>query len=174
MRNVWIGSVVMRELVMGRVWPGAGRGVACGFARRRVGLDGTGDVLQRRARCVVLHMAAGFRTPRVHMRGCNGVGGERTCRLGVLREAAVIGRQALVRIMAALLPRPWSRRMARERNRDFPGNKSDLPSKPCVVCGRTMIWRRAWAKHWTEVLYCSERCRRDKAGAARLAAARDA
>ena len=50
--------------------------------------------------------------------------------------------------------------MAPTRNRDFAGNKSYLPSKPCAVCGRTMTWRKAWARTWDDVKYCSERCRR--------------
>lgn len=41
----------------------------------------------------------------------------------------------------------------------FRGNKAALPAKPCVACGRLMSWRRAWAKNWAEVKYCSERCR---------------
>jgi hypothetical protein len=45
----------------------------------------------------------------------------------------------------------------------FHGNKAALPSKPCVACGRDMSWRRSWAKNWTEVKYCSEACRRNKA-----------
>lgn len=44
----------------------------------------------------------------------------------------------------------------------FKGNKSHLPSKPCTVCGRTMSWRKAWAKNWDQVLYCCEACRRRK------------
>jgi len=47
----------------------------------------------------------------------------------------------------------------------FAGNKAYLPSKPCAVCGRTMTWRKAWAKTWEEVRYCSERCRRQKRAA---------
>ncbi|MDE2271214.1 MAG: DUF2256 domain-containing protein [Xanthomonadaceae bacterium] len=47
------------------------------------------------------------------------------------------------------------------------GNKASLPSKPCAVCGRPMSWRRAWAKHWNEVRYCSAACRRRKTGARR-------
>lgn len=47
------------------------------------------------------------------------------------------------------------------------GNKSFLPQKPCLQCGRPMTWRRAWAKNWAEVKYCSDRCRR----AARLSGA---
>jgi hypothetical protein len=45
----------------------------------------------------------------------------------------------------------------------FKGNKSTLPSKPCVACGRPMSWRKAWAKNWDQVRYCSEACRRKKA-----------
>ena len=45
---------------------------------------------------------------------------------------------------------------------DFKGNKSHLPSKPCTVCGRPVSWRKAWAKNWEQVLYCSEACRRNK------------
>ncbi|KPN20439.1 hypothetical protein AO715_11280 [Xanthomonas sp. Mitacek01] len=48
------------------------------------------------------------------------------------------------------------------RRSGFAGNKAYLPSKPCAVCGRTMTWRKAWAKTWDEVRYCSERCRRQK------------
>ena len=44
----------------------------------------------------------------------------------------------------------------------FKGNKSHLPSKPCAVCGRPMSWRKAWAKNWDTVLYCSEACRKNK------------
>ena len=47
----------------------------------------------------------------------------------------------------------------------FRGNKARLPHKPCAVCGRPMAWRRAWAKNWAEVKYCSDACRRAKAGA---------
>lgn len=47
----------------------------------------------------------------------------------------------------------------------FKGNKAHLPSKPCAVCGRPMTWRRAWAKNWDEVRYCSEACRRRKGAA---------
>ena len=46
--------------------------------------------------------------------------------------------------------------------RGFKGNKAFLPSKPCAVCGREMSWRKAWAKNWDSVLYCSEACRKRK------------
>ncbi|WP_370225402.1 DUF2256 domain-containing protein [Pararhodobacter marinus] len=37
--------------------------------------------------------------------------------------------------------------------------KGDLPVKTCAQCGRPMVWRKAWAKTWDEVKYCSDRCR---------------
>ena len=44
----------------------------------------------------------------------------------------------------------------------FKGNKAALPSKPCLACGRAMSWRKAWAKNWAEVRYCSDACRKNK------------
>jgi hypothetical protein len=38
--------------------------------------------------------------------------------------------------------------------------KQNLPTKTCPVCGRPFTWRKKWARHWDEVVYCSERCRR--------------
>jgi hypothetical protein len=40
--------------------------------------------------------------------------------------------------------------------------KSDLPTKPCATCSRPFAWRKAWAKVWGEVRYCSDRCRKEK------------
>ncbi|QYK40100.1 MAG: DUF2256 domain-containing protein [Paracoccaceae bacterium] len=37
--------------------------------------------------------------------------------------------------------------------------KTDLPEKTCVTCGRPFTWRKAWAKVWNDVKYCSDRCR---------------
>ncbi|WP_083539390.1 DUF2256 domain-containing protein [Enterovibrio coralii] len=45
----------------------------------------------------------------------------------------------------------------------YKGNKSQLPSKVCVVCERPFSWRKKWERCWEEVKYCSERCRRAKA-----------
>lgn len=42
----------------------------------------------------------------------------------------------------------------------FKGNKQLLPTKPCVACGRDMVWRKSWAKNWAEVKYCSDACRK--------------
>jgi len=44
----------------------------------------------------------------------------------------------------------------------FKGNKAALPSKPCLGCGRPMSWRKAWAKNWAEVRYCSDACRKSR------------
>ncbi len=38
------------------------------------------------------------------------------------------------------------------------------PTKPCVVCGRTITWRKKWERDWDAVKYCSERCRRAGVG----------
>ncbi|MAV47194.1 MAG: DUF2256 domain-containing protein [Alphaproteobacteria bacterium TMED89] len=40
--------------------------------------------------------------------------------------------------------------------------KSDLPSKTCPVCQRPFSWRKKWQRHWEDVVYCSERCRRER------------
>ena len=37
--------------------------------------------------------------------------------------------------------------------------------KVCAVCGRTITWRKKWARDWEQVRYCSERCRGRKAEA---------
>jgi hypothetical protein len=42
----------------------------------------------------------------------------------------------------------------------FKGNKAHLPTKPCQACGRPMSWRKAWAKNWEAVKFCSDACRR--------------
>ncbi|MFK8014925.1 MAG: DUF3253 domain-containing protein [Gammaproteobacteria bacterium] len=34
------------------------------------------------------------------------------------------------------------------------------PSKICATCGRTITWRRKWARDWDSVRYCSSACRR--------------
>ncbi len=38
-------------------------------------------------------------------------------------------------------------------------------AKSCASCGRTMEWRKSWAKNWDEVKFCSDRCRGAKVGA---------
>ncbi|MDX1537574.1 DUF2256 domain-containing protein [Arsukibacterium sp.] len=39
-----------------------------------------------------------------------------------------------------------------------------LPQKICPRCQRPFSWRKKWQLNWPEVVYCSERCRRTKAG----------
>ncbi|MCL6485385.1 DUF2256 domain-containing protein [Janthinobacterium lividum] len=39
--------------------------------------------------------------------------------------------------------------------------KSDLPTKLCQQCQLPFAWRKKWEKVWTEVKYCSDRCRQD-------------
>lgn len=47
--------------------------------------------------------------------------------------------------------------------------KADLPVKTCAQCGREMVWRKAWARVWDEVRYCSDKCRMARGGAAKAA-----
>ncbi|MFI8381742.1 DUF2256 domain-containing protein [Pseudomonas sp. NPDC079086] len=44
--------------------------------------------------------------------------------------------------------------------------KAELPVKTCQVCGLPFAWRKKWTRCWDEVKYCSERCRRNRQGAA--------
>lgn len=32
-------------------------------------------------------------------------------------------------------------------------------SKPCVTCGREIVWRKKWERDWDGVRYCSQACR---------------
>lgn len=32
--------------------------------------------------------------------------------------------------------------------------------KSCLSCGRTITWRKKWARDWEQVRYCSSACRR--------------
>lgn len=35
-------------------------------------------------------------------------------------------------------------------------------TKPCLVCGRVIEWRKRWERCWDEVRYCSAKCRQNK------------
>ncbi|AWB56642.1 DUF2256 domain-containing protein [Colwellia sp. Arc7-D] len=37
-----------------------------------------------------------------------------------------------------------------------------LPHKICLTCQKKFIWRKKWRACWEQVLYCSQRCRRNK------------
>jgi hypothetical protein len=41
----------------------------------------------------------------------------------------------------------------------------EFAPKACAACGRTMAWRKSWAKNWESVKFCSDRCRGAKPGA---------
>ncbi len=40
--------------------------------------------------------------------------------------------------------------------------KQHLPSKICPVCKFPFNWRKKWKNCWENVIYCSEKCRRNK------------
>ncbi|MDO8907220.1 MAG: DUF2256 domain-containing protein [Pseudohongiella sp.] len=40
--------------------------------------------------------------------------------------------------------------------------KANLPQKICPRCQRSFDWRKKWQSSWTEIVYCSERCRRQR------------
>ena len=40
--------------------------------------------------------------------------------------------------------------------------KSDLPKRICLVCNKPFTWRKKWEKIWTEVKYCSKKCKKIK------------
>ncbi|MDG1704407.1 MAG: DUF2256 domain-containing protein [Pseudomonadales bacterium] len=41
-------------------------------------------------------------------------------------------------------------------------SKAFLPQKICATCAKPFAWRKKWSRDWDQVLYCSERCRRNK------------
>lgn len=43
----------------------------------------------------------------------------------------------------------------------------EKPSKPCICCGGTILWRRRLASDWDKVRYCSASCRRVSVARAR-------
>ncbi|MEC9406597.1 MAG: DUF2256 domain-containing protein [Pseudomonadota bacterium] len=47
----------------------------------------------------------------------------------------------------------------------MPHRKPHLPQKICPICRRGFTWRKRWARDWDRVIYCSERCRRNRGGA---------
>ncbi len=46
--------------------------------------------------------------------------------------------------------------------RDVDEQVEDRAPKTCAACGRTMTWRKGWAKNWGEVKFCSDGCRKRK------------
>ena len=37
--------------------------------------------------------------------------------------------------------------------------KENLPEKICKTCQRPFQWRKKWERAWSEVHFCSKRCR---------------
>ena len=35
-------------------------------------------------------------------------------------------------------------------------------AKICKVCNKPFSWRKKWERDWENVIYCSEKCRRNK------------
>ena len=35
-------------------------------------------------------------------------------------------------------------------------------TKTCKVCNKPFSWRKKWERDWENVIYCSEKCRRNK------------
>ncbi|MBB1348501.1 MULTISPECIES: DUF2256 domain-containing protein [unclassified Pseudoalteromonas] len=42
--------------------------------------------------------------------------------------------------------------------------KLNLPQKICPLCNKPFTWRKKWQRDWDNVIYCSERCKRNKQG----------
>lgn len=42
------------------------------------------------------------------------------------------------------------------------GLKQHLARKTCPVCQRPFNWRKKWRHNWDNVVYCSDRCRRQR------------
>jgi hypothetical protein len=40
--------------------------------------------------------------------------------------------------------------------------KLTLPTKLCPICNKYFTWRKKWQRDWRHVIYCSQRCKRNK------------
>ncbi|MAV04918.1 MAG: hypothetical protein CMC31_04605 [Flavobacteriaceae bacterium] len=40
--------------------------------------------------------------------------------------------------------------------------KTHLPNKICPVCNKSFNWRKKWERDWSNVIYCSNKCRINK------------
>ncbi len=41
-------------------------------------------------------------------------------------------------------------------------SKLNLPSKICPVCKLPFVWRKKWRNNWDNVIYCSNKCKKNK------------
>lgn len=39
-------------------------------------------------------------------------------------------------------------------------SRTPPPDKTCVTCGRTIAWRKRWARDWDAIRHCSDGCKR--------------
>ena len=60
-------------------------------------------------------------------------------------------------------------RMANQKTLTYDGvmariaqDKNGFAPKICARCALPFEWRKKWAKNWSEVKYCSDRCRENK------------
>ena len=53
-----------------------------------------------------------------------------------------------------------------DRKRKHEEGQGERASKTCAACGRTMGWRKSWAKNWDEVKFCSDSCRKRRGSVA--------
>ncbi len=49
-----------------------------------------------------------------------------------------------------------------DRQRKREEQNGEHAPKTCAACGRTMEWRKSWAKNWDAVKFCSDACRQRK------------
>ncbi|MBG9995453.1 DUF2256 domain-containing protein [Pseudoalteromonas sp. NZS127_1] len=42
--------------------------------------------------------------------------------------------------------------------------KLNLPQKICPICNKPFTWRKKWQRDLDNVIFCSERCKRNKQG----------
>ena len=38
--------------------------------------------------------------------------------------------------------------------------KQNLPKKLCPACNKLFVWRKKWERDWSNVIYCSNRCKK--------------
>jgi len=49
-----------------------------------------------------------------------------------------------------------------ERKEKSARNPNNLPAKVCPVCKRAFVWRKKWERDWNSVVYCSDKCRKER------------
>ena len=54
-----------------------------------------------------------------------------------------------------------------DRQRKAESTEGPQSPKTCAACGRTMTWRKSWAKNWDAVKFCSDACRARRGGSSR-------